>query len=987
MYGRINVNLSNIHVEGMLRDIIFKAIKILLILLVLLGLLVVILPKTIDFNKRSQAIIEEFTTIGLKLEINGKITAKFFPQVTLTVPNISISSINGNNLTNYLNAKKLIIEVPLYKLLLKQKGFKSIKIYEATINLDDAKDSSNLARLYNMRKNSSVEYIKIINSSSYSQSQKNSDKDYYHNINLKFKFDKNSTLITGNSTKNEINYSVNINIENSQNNDKSVLAKITSNALESTFKGNFAFIDNRLNYSGNLNSKILKPDTLLNNMSKVFPFLENAEKKYLENPINFKTDIQYNADSFTMKNINITSPDIKGNGAFSCYDSGVGNSKISANFNLDYININKFIFFNKNTDMQASGNEVFIDTISNNNVDNSYISLDFIDNADIELKLNIQKLDIKNMSLTNLISNYTTDSGQIKDSTLSFQINNDGLNSSFKLENLKVNKIEDNKILLGQFTNTGNNINKTFELFNLNDYINIQEDNLQYDVTSQIIISPFEISIFNINGSIGEGKINGNIAAKKSNIDDYKVDIKFNNLTLTNFDLPLFRSRLQSLLSDSNDPSYLSKFIWFRTLKSNYNIKLSFENSSFKKEKISNLTVLCDLIPANMTLKGLINSSFAEGNFAINLTALSIKPSLDINVEGKRFNYDLFSTLMLESFQNKATAPNNQGFWSDQKIDVFRLNKYTANLDLDIKNLLLHNQNYTNVKGSARTVNDALYLDNLALDAWGGNLQAQGNVSFFDKLLYQLSFVATNIESSTLLQSLSPKLNAFTGPIAMNGSIVMEGNSPKELVSNLSMTGNVIGSLINLKGIDSDAIVDLVLEREKISQNKVLDTLSTLSSSGSSDITNLQGSFIVNKGVMESNNISFKTRFNSALSALYWNLKDMILSSNTQFFFLLYNNPEPMSYNIVVSGDLNKDLQYKVENAGLLKYVKSVYGIVTAEDIIEARRISKQNARKANTLDEAAEDQNYLYHKIQEQELAAKDKSEEDALLKSLSTK
>jgi hypothetical protein len=270
------------------------------------------------------------------------------------------------------------------------------------------------------------------------------------------------------------------------------------------------------------------------------------------------------------------------------------------------------------------------------------------------------------------------------------------------------------------------------------------------------------------------------------------------------------------------------------------------------------------------------------------------------------------------------------------------------------------------------------------MGVYGGKIQTRGNVSFFKQILCQFSFSGSNLEVKNLLSNISPKLDAFQGPVSVNGSMVVGGKNIKELVGSLNLSTNFIGSNISINGINTDGVVDIALQRKNFAKDKVLSSVERRLNSGTTEILSLSGDIKSHKGIIQSNNITFKSRFTSAISAIYLDLNNMVLSSNSQFLFLPYNDSKPISYNLLISGDLNGELKRKIDDAKLLKYIKGEYNIVTNEDILEARRRNREIARQRNNVIGNPNDKNYLYYKLQEEIRIKKEKEQEARELRKL---
>lgn len=981
----------------MIKDSLIRLIKILVVLSVILGLAAFALPKFVNLNQYSQKIINKIEErTGNKVAIKGKISLSIFPQIKITFPNVYVYTGDADNTVNIGEIKKAIVTMSIYRFLWGDRNPDRIEIQDAKLNRDARSDSvDNLLTIVN-----EVKLKSFIVKDSLSYSQSNPEQPQHTKVNLIMNFgDKGSVEFSGSFFKDNRKFNMEGDFGgNKVNSLQSLNLNIRSADIDFIFQGNAKQVevdslerlvtfdvDRTWEIDGSVKIKMKSSIRLVKSLASVIPFLSDMEQDSLKQPIEISGNVSYMNGFMDAKDIKIISEHTNGSGSLSFSQDDFSNMKLK--FDFDNIDVNQFLSFSKKKEFLVSENEVFVDISDLTEDNNSYLNFDILNQKDIDLKLTAKKIAIQKVALEDFNFNYNVKDKVIDGGILEFDIRNNELNSKFLISNFKFDKIAGTTVLLGKFSNNGNNINKTLELFNLRDYINIKEDNLTYSVGSEIIFAPKEISIFGIIGSIGEtGEISGSIATKRDIINDYRVNLKLRNLKLVNFDLPLFESRLASLLKDSDDDRYLSKFIWFRTLDSTYDITFSFENTELKNHKIDDLTVLCRLAPSNMSIRGKIQSDFAESNFSLDLTSFSIKPSLAIKVLGKKLNYDVLDSLLfsyLRTSDSEVKQSDNK-IWSDKPINPFSIYKYAAKFDIGLKSLKVGEQDFKDFKFTARTAGDSLYVDNLEMGVYGGKIQTRGNISFFRQILCQFLFSGFDLEVKDLLSNISPKLDVFQGPISLSGSVVVGGETIKELVGSLNISSNFVSSNISMNGIDSDEIVDIALKRKELDKDKVLDLVETSLNKGVTQLLSLEGNIKSDKGIIQSNNITFKTRFTSAINAIYFDLNNMLLSSNSQFLFLPYNDSNPISYNVLISGNLEEDLQRKVEDDKLIKYIKSEYDIVTAEDIIEQRRRDRLMLRQRSNVIGSTNDKNYLYYKLQEEIRVKKEEAEEAAELKKL---
>ncbi len=987
--------------SNILRFLMSKYFKILMIILIICIIALRTIPYFINTDKYSALLINRISEIsGKTVTINGKIAISLTTKAQITIPNISIIDTTNPSAENFLKANSLIISTSLFNFFLGTKSFDKLELEDAHINIaiiPDSKSHHPLMILEKILTNdqaiSNLNSIKIRNSTiSYSI---NLGQGSFDRVNLSLNSQAEGSIkMVGSLYKNNELVTLALTTKLNRDLDKSSKIKLNvqSDGLNIDFDGDLQNIDNKINILGHAKSQIKTPSLLMFELVKIMPFLEEVQQKSLNEPVEIASDFSIIDNNVRITNIKISSAYLNGTGNFSFSLNDKLNLKVS--FALDNLDITKFASFKEDELPTASSEQILGDTqnIDLNKDNTDYINFSFIDTAAINIMLTAKRIVMKDIELEDLQLVFSTDNGVINNGELEFHIRNGQHTSKVMLANIGFKKVDNTNLLLGDFINEGNNINETLKLFNLAKYIDIDTDQLSYKIESKIIFAPKEISIFEIDGKIGDmGSFSGSIATKQGIINDYNLDLKFNDLKLESFELPLFKERLYTLLTKSKDEDYLSYFRWFRTLSAAYNIKLEFVNTEFQNEKISDLVNFCKLSPGSMFLKGSVKSEFADGSYAIALTAKSIKPTISININGDYLDYNRLKNLMfgfLDAASNEIKADpsspavnTNHQIWSDKKINLFNIYKYEGQFDINLGRLTLYDQQLSDLKLLSHTSGEILYLDNIYFGIYGGQFQARGNISFFEQILYQFSFTTSGLESKELIANSFPKLNYIEGPIAITGSIITQGDSPKALVANLGFSSNFAASGINFNNLDADVVVDIALKRTTLDQEQIFSSLDKALNSGVTNIMNLSGNLKANKGIFETKNAFFKTRFSSAIFAMSLDLNNLTISTNTLFLFLPYVG-EPISYNISASGSLESALQKTIDDANLLRYVKNEYKIVTAQDILDAQRAKQQQQDQKKALSEDPDNKNYLYYKILEQNLMDKRKSQDNSLNK-----
>ena len=945
----------------MYRILISKPLRIIAIFLIFLTIIWGLSAQVVGAEKYRQEIISKIVAFtGKEVLLNSQLSLKTIPILNIgriIASDITILDKYKNNSVEFLSKGTIVINVSLIDFYFGKVNLKSLEIIDADINLvnltEDGNDFRNWDFINNSYNSASIEELKIVNSKiNYS---KNGKRKSFPEANLKIKFkdkvEAEGNFIFGDNGKIDVN-SIISNVSKDFYDFEVIL---NGDGVAGNFKGKLLSTEDKFDLNSHASIKLTKPSFFKEVIGNVAPFLTSLIQTNFPDEVAIESDIKYDGKIVKLDNVTYDSKNTKGEAKIASY---VEEEMADVQIHFISLNVEDFIDI-RNKDFAAQ----FAEPKSLDGKKQGYLNFSLIDNENINLNIDIGKLILPNLTINDVALDFNTKKGQVNLGNISFAIHDEKQQTKFELNNFNFKKIDDIHLLLGDFSNNGNSLNETLRILGMNDLISIEGGNLDYKILSKIILSQKEISFFDIDGKIGESStFSGNIASTNDEINHFNVDLKFNNLKLNNISMPLFKSRINTLIEKSVDDDYLSYFRWFRTMDSSYRLKFEFKDTELENEKIRNLKVACKLLPGNMIVQADLDSDFADGNYRLELSTLQIKPSLNIQINSMNIDFNKFNNLFL-SFLNKKGENSNQ-IWDDSNFNLFRIHKYNAKFDLSIIDFLYRNQKLGNFRAIGHTSNKILYLDNLYARFMGGELQSQGNISFYDQLIYQFSFNSSELDLNQLIDNSFPKLVSLNGKIAATGSLISQGESVKDLVSNLSFSARVASPILKLKAVDSDEIVDVALKRKAVSKDKVLEVVDNYLNNGEIDITDIQGSFTAKEGIISTNDLLFKTRFTNAILAMSLDLNNLTISSNTAFYFSPYGLKAPISYSILKSGDLRGELKKTIDKSSLVNYIKWQYNIVTQDDI-EAAKTQVEVERKL--LNQDPDNKDYLFYKLEQQ--------------------
>lgn len=928
-------------------------------------------PYFLDANKYSQILIKE---IGQQIGSNKVLIANsnisinpFLNKIELNIQDFFIknSIAEENSSVDLFYTKTLTLSIKITDFFMGNHFIRSLLLDDAYINVENLKKNIDI--------NSLIKKIKSPSSDFYFMNQfivKNSVLKY-NNSSHRFDFDKLNLDINNENglvrieadgyDKQKKITSISATID-AKNNSNLHLIKLTALKDSSVINinGDFSTIPENENFIGSIEFKLVEPSILSNELVIVLPFLKPMLKDKLKEPLTLTADLYVTKANFDIKNIKMTSSGTNGSGNITFSNT----DKASLYCELDFVDFNFNNFFN--IKKAADESDIIEENLiyEMNNKDDKFLDLSFLDKIQLSLKLNVNNMSVNDAVFKDVVIKMATKDDLINEGEISFYIDNKGDNSRLMLSNLKLDNINNYNFIIGDFIYEGNNINNTLNLLYLKKYIVIDAEELDYKINSKIIFTPKEISLFDISGKLGKnGVFTGNIATIKDNLTNYNLDIKFENLKINDFNMPLFEHRAKILLDKSDDDNYYSYFRWFRTLYSTYNLRFEFSDTEFSGEKITKFTNSIILEPGVASFKGEVESDFANGNYDINLMAKDIIPKLSVNIQGDSLNYNLIDKLFL-GFMHKDNVIEDKSkenqikseFWSSEDFKLFKIQKINSNFDIQLKNIQFAKQNIENYKFNGHTSGDIFYVDNLYFNIFGGTLQTRGNISFFDNVLYQFSLNAVNINTRDLFTKFIPDFKNLEGSATITGSFITKGNNPKELISNFSASGNFAAPELNINGIDADVLVDVALKRQNIDKNIVLDSIEAVLHNGNTVVMNTTGSFAAKDGIFKISDTSFRTRFSNAAFVMSLDLNNMLMSSDSKFLFMPYNSTVPIVYSIAKIGSLTNGIKTEYDTKNLLDFVKNQYNIPTqvVNPVIENK---KEDNGSINNIDQEA----YLY--------------------------
>ncbi|MCH6587416.1 MAG: AsmA family protein, partial [Proteobacteria bacterium] len=230
--------------------------------------------------------------------------------------------------------------------------------------------------------------------------------------------------------------------------------------------------------------------------------------------------------------------------------------------------------------------------------------------------------------------------------------------------------------------------------------------------------------------------------------------------------------------------------------------------------------------------------------------------------------------------------------WSNEPIDVSALNDFNAEIKLTSKAWLLDKLRLDNAVIEASLVDGVLDLRKLNATVYGGALSVIGKVDARKTLEVGLAVTAIELDLARLLRDLAES-DRVSGPLSVNASLSTRGRSEAELVSALTGTGDLQGTL-KFKAMAEEKIGSLLLglAGELLGQ-KVKELRNVTNITGATNVlfnafadapAAVSGTFTVERGVVRTTDLRVDGRQATALTAGSADLPNWRLDTRTDVY-------------------------------------------------------------------------------------------------------
>ncbi len=238
------------------------------------------------------------------------------------------------------------------------------------------------------------------------------------------------------------------------------------------------------------------------------------------------------------------------------------------------------------------------------------------------------------------------------------------------------------------------------------------------------------------------------------------------------------------------------------------------------------------------------------------------------------------------STRNAAAAGRER--WSRQPLDLAGLRAIDADVKLNARAVLIDRLRLGDARLEAQLADGLLDLRRFTAESYGGALSATGRADARDPaagLQVTAEIAASNVELKGLLRDLADS-DRFSGPVTLEASLVTRGTSQAALVSALAGTGSLTGTVTVAAKVEEQAgaLVLDILGRKVREIRGVTDSTTMLFGAFAGAPAKVDGSFVVERGIARSDDLTVRGRDAVALTKGSADLPGWLLDSTTEVF-------------------------------------------------------------------------------------------------------
>lgn len=299
---------------------------------------------------------------------------------------------------------------------------------------------------------------------------------------------------------------------------------------------------------------------------------------------------------------------------------------------------------------------------------------------------------------------------------------------------------------------------------------------------------------------------------------------------------------------------------------------------------------------SDLSLSGLAGEiagvALIEGRLAVTLA--EPRPKLTADISAGRLPLAAFVAAPAagpaqgDSGGTAVAVPTQREKWSRKPLDLAAYRALDAEVRISAEALEAERFNLTDAVLEARLSDGLLELQRFTADSYGGVLSASGSADARDPaagLQVTAEVKAEKVELRGLLDDLGDS-DRFSGPVTLETRLTTRGVSEAALVSGLAGDGKAAGTVtVAAKAEEMAGAMVLDILGQKVREIRgVSDSMTTLFGAFAGAPASLDGTFLMEEGVVRSEDLTLRGRDAVARTVGTVHLPDWQLDSSTKIF-------------------------------------------------------------------------------------------------------
>ncbi|MGL9717198.1 MAG: AsmA-like C-terminal region-containing protein [Wolbachia sp.] len=411
--------------------------------------------------------------------------------------------------------------------------------------------------------------------------------------------------------------------------------------------------------------------------------------------------------------------------------------------------------------------------------------------------------------------------------------------------------------------------------------------NNQFTITSRLHFAPRILSISDIRLLSDKGFLQGSIRVnhtKKHNVIGGRFGV--HNLNADKYDYSLLSS--------------LSQAQWLKNLKYDVHIKANVDDFTLNDTKIENLGFLLKiekgkLVADKIKLSG--KDFDTTGNIKILVDQKYIKPLLDVNLTGNRFNSSIFKLPDLIEVKRDSRNKVNQIQWSAKQFNFLDgKGNFDANVQINVAELKAGQDVVKDFNLDAVMINNTITVKKVDYALEHGQVSFQGYLR--SNSMY-MKFFIVNLDTKKVGKAIG--IDNVNGQMGLNGEIKAQGKNFYDWANTLSGEVNLQAQRIEFTNVDFNSFITNLLSSKNKPEISALTHVGIYN--GSTFFENINGKASIKNGIC-STSLQFGIDQASGSISSNLTLSDFALTSLSRFFFIPPGRSSPIYIDMHLDGPI-----------------------------------------------------------------------------------